>query len=70
MGSLPGWARHRHHRPISEADAVAQNLFDHATQDAPGSVDANISQRLARKLSSDPWVDDAREDEDQSADAR
>jgi hypothetical protein len=31
---------------FGEADAVAQNLYDHATESAPGSVDSKIAKAL------------------------
>jgi len=39
---------------FSARDDVAQQLYDHATESAPGSVDADIGQRLARKLGAPP----------------
>jgi hypothetical protein len=42
---------------FGQANAVASDLYAHATESAPGSVDADIGRRLARKLSTDPWVD-------------
>jgi len=43
---------------FGDADEVAQNLYDHATESSAGSVDDDLMRgRLARKLSTDPWVD-------------
>jgi len=39
---------------FGQADDVTQQLYDHATESAPGSVDADIGQRLARKLGAPP----------------
>jgi hypothetical protein len=43
---------------FGQADAVANDLYARATEDAPGAVDADLTRgRLARKLSTDPWKD-------------
>jgi hypothetical protein len=35
---------------FGEANAAAQHLYDYAMEDAPGSVGADISGRIARKM--------------------
>jgi len=34
---------------LGDADSVAQHLYNYATESAPGSVDADIATRIARK---------------------